>query len=235
MAKTSLPSYRELVASGKLEADPQQVAAAKALRQVARDLKAGSPGGLEPGRAARAEAAGAAARALHPRARRQRQDHADGHVLHRGSRSRRASATISTSSWRWRRTGSMPPARRAKGDPVLEVGRELRRRSAAAVLRRDAPDQYRRCDDRRPAVPGDAGRGRGGGGDVERGAERALCRRAQPAERAAVHRSDRAADEGDPAGGGQGFPAGQARGTAALFHAVRRGRPKSRCGRCSSG
>lgn len=45
MSKTSLPSYRELVASGRLEADPQQVAAAKALRQVARDLKGWRPGG----------------------------------------------------------------------------------------------------------------------------------------------------------------------------------------------
>lgn len=43
MPKQSLPSYRELVASGRLEADPQQVAAAKALRQVARDLKAWRP------------------------------------------------------------------------------------------------------------------------------------------------------------------------------------------------
>jgi cell division protein ZapE len=45
MSKSSLPSYRELVATGRLEADPQQVAAAKALRQVARDLKAWKPGG----------------------------------------------------------------------------------------------------------------------------------------------------------------------------------------------
>jgi cell division protein ZapE len=49
MPKIKLPSYRELVASGKLEADPQQVAAAKALRQVARDLKAWKPGGLSLG------------------------------------------------------------------------------------------------------------------------------------------------------------------------------------------
>lgn len=45
MSKSALPSYRELVAAGKLEADPQQVAAAKALRQVARDLKTWKPGG----------------------------------------------------------------------------------------------------------------------------------------------------------------------------------------------
>ena len=49
MPQSSLPSYRELVATGKLEADPQQVAAAKALRQVARDLKRWSPSGLSLG------------------------------------------------------------------------------------------------------------------------------------------------------------------------------------------
>ena len=38
-----LPSYRELVASGQLDADPAQLAAAKALRQVARHLRAWSP------------------------------------------------------------------------------------------------------------------------------------------------------------------------------------------------
>ena len=45
MGKTQLPSYRELVHSGQLEADPAQFAAAKALRQVARELKRWSPGG----------------------------------------------------------------------------------------------------------------------------------------------------------------------------------------------
>ena len=49
MASTSLPSYRELVASGKLEADPAQLAGAKALRQVARDLRRWRPGGLSLG------------------------------------------------------------------------------------------------------------------------------------------------------------------------------------------
>ena len=41
-----LPSYRELVAAGKLESDPAQVAGAKALRQVARDLRSWKPGGF---------------------------------------------------------------------------------------------------------------------------------------------------------------------------------------------
>jgi cell division protein ZapE len=45
MAKTDLKSYRELVASGLIEADPAQLAAAKALRQVARDLRKWRPGG----------------------------------------------------------------------------------------------------------------------------------------------------------------------------------------------
>lgn len=49
MPTSSLPSYRELVASGKLEADPQQLAAAKALRQVARDLRKWRPNGLSLG------------------------------------------------------------------------------------------------------------------------------------------------------------------------------------------
>ena len=43
MRKKSLPSYRELVASGQLESDPAQTAAAKALRQVARDLRRWTP------------------------------------------------------------------------------------------------------------------------------------------------------------------------------------------------
>ena len=43
MGKMPLPSYRELVASGQLEADPAQLAAAKALRQVARDLRRWTP------------------------------------------------------------------------------------------------------------------------------------------------------------------------------------------------
>ena len=38
-----LPGYRELVASGQLDADPAQLAAAKALRQVARDLRRWTP------------------------------------------------------------------------------------------------------------------------------------------------------------------------------------------------
>ncbi len=46
MSTSSLPSYRELVAAGKLEADPSQLAAAKALRQVARDLRGWRPDGL---------------------------------------------------------------------------------------------------------------------------------------------------------------------------------------------
>jgi len=46
MLKALLPSYRELVASGSLEADPAQLAAAKALRQVARDLKRWRPDGV---------------------------------------------------------------------------------------------------------------------------------------------------------------------------------------------
>ncbi|MGE0629408.1 MAG: cell division protein ZapE [Hyphomicrobiaceae bacterium] len=45
MPKTSLPSYRELVQSGQLEADPAQLAAARALRQVARDVRTWKPGG----------------------------------------------------------------------------------------------------------------------------------------------------------------------------------------------
>ena len=49
MSRPTLPSYRELVASGKLEADPQQVATAKALRQVGRDLKKWRPNGLSLG------------------------------------------------------------------------------------------------------------------------------------------------------------------------------------------
>jgi cell division protein ZapE len=46
--KTSqqLPSYRDLVASGRLEPDPAQLAGAKALRQVARDLRGWRPGGF---------------------------------------------------------------------------------------------------------------------------------------------------------------------------------------------
>ena len=43
MGKSPLPSYRELVASGQLESDPAQLAAAKALRQVARDLRRWTP------------------------------------------------------------------------------------------------------------------------------------------------------------------------------------------------
>ena len=43
MAKTPLPSYRELVACGQLQADPAQLLAAKALRQVARDLRRWTP------------------------------------------------------------------------------------------------------------------------------------------------------------------------------------------------
>lgn len=46
MKQKPLPSYRELVASGQLEADPAQVAAAKALRQVARELKRWRPTGI---------------------------------------------------------------------------------------------------------------------------------------------------------------------------------------------
>ena len=46
MPQSPLPSYRELVATGQLEADPAQVAAAKALRQVARDLRGWRPGGF---------------------------------------------------------------------------------------------------------------------------------------------------------------------------------------------
>ena len=45
MSSNTLPSYRELVASGKLEADPAQLAGAKALRQVARELRTWRPGG----------------------------------------------------------------------------------------------------------------------------------------------------------------------------------------------
>ena len=48
MQKRPLPSYRELVASGQLEADPAQVAAAKALRQLARELKRWRPTGIGP-------------------------------------------------------------------------------------------------------------------------------------------------------------------------------------------
>ncbi len=49
MSKQPLPSFRELVATGKLESDPAQVAAAKALRQVARDLRSWRPHGLSLG------------------------------------------------------------------------------------------------------------------------------------------------------------------------------------------
>ncbi len=45
MSSNPLPSYRELVATGKLDADPAQLAGAKALRQVARDLRKWRPGG----------------------------------------------------------------------------------------------------------------------------------------------------------------------------------------------
>ena len=49
MSKQPLPSYRELVAAGKLESDPAQVAAAKALRQLARDLRSWKPDGFSLG------------------------------------------------------------------------------------------------------------------------------------------------------------------------------------------
>ncbi len=49
MSKQPLPSYRELVAAGKLESDPAQVTAAKALRQLARDLRSWKPDGFSLG------------------------------------------------------------------------------------------------------------------------------------------------------------------------------------------
>lgn len=46
MSKQPLPSYRELVAAGKLESDPAQLVATKALRQLGRELRKWRPRGL---------------------------------------------------------------------------------------------------------------------------------------------------------------------------------------------
>ena len=74
--------------------------------------------------------------------------------------------------------------------------RRDRRGELAALLRRIPRHRHRRRDDPRPAVRAAVRAGRGGGGDLERGAVRALQGRPQPRAVPAVHRHDRAAHGG---------------------------------------
>ena len=77
--------------------------------------------------------------------------------------------------------------RRRGRDPARR--RRDRRGELAALLRRVPRHRHRRRHDPRPAVRAAVRAGRGGGGDLERGAGRTLQGRAQPRAVPAVHRA----------------------------------------------
>ena len=102
--------------------DPAQAAVADRLDALDRALAeqhAARRGGLIGRFFGRARCA--AARALHPRRGRPRQDHADGRVLRRSPPPSPSAASISTSSWPRSTSGSTPSARRLGGDPIAPV------------------------------------------------------------------------------------------------------------------
>ena len=86
----------------------------------------------------------------------------------------------------------------------------------AALLRRVPRHRHRRRDDPGPAVHAAVRARRGGGGDLERAAGRALQGRAQPRAVPAVHRAHRAAHGRGAARRAHRLPAGEARRRAGL-------------------